>query len=665
MKTIISVLWLGVFVPSCWAQIPAGWTWMNPLPQGNQLNAVASGNGLAVAVGEAGTILASSDATNWNIVTAPANTSLHAVCHGGSTFVAAGTNGIILTSTNGTDWTQRDSTTTNTLRSVTIGNGLFVVAGDRGTILVSSDSSTWTAATSGVSNRISSVAFGNNKFIAVCNNAALLTSTNALSWTPTTTGGPATNLNSIAFGNGYFVALGLGAGKSPCAARSADGVTWTNTMTGPGGDAITFGSTGFIAARGTNAFISTNGLDWTTRSMGIDTQLSFNYGSLLKGIVEHGSSFISVGELGYILTSFDGIDWSSQRIHLPQYTIAGFAEGGGLLVLPCGNNALHSTGGVLLSSNSGAFTIAAPVDSSPGLSSITYGNGTFVTVGSGGLIRTSQDGINWTNRNSGTSTRLHDIVFGNGFFVAVGDTVAGQPPILTSSNARAWTGRFAGVSFSLYSIAYGNGTFVTVGENGTILTSTDLATWFGQDSTTGLNLSAVEYGNGMFVAVGQNGIIITSTDAINWQNRSAHPISMRSLAFGNGAWLCLNDGGLILSSLDGISWVEQPFRTQRQLSCVAFAQGHFWLGGEFGTILRSEELPALRITNQRISENHFTFTFEASSQHTYKIYAGPAGNWLHLSTVSNTQGVVEVVDPAYTTHASRLYKVEVQGPRYK
>jgi len=55
------------------------------------------------------------------------------------------------------------------------------------------------------------------------------------------------------------------------------------------------------------------------------------------------------------------------------------------------------------------------------LSGVTYGNGTFVAVGEGGVILTSPDGVTWTKRASGTENTLHGVTYGNGTFVAVGE----------------------------------------------------------------------------------------------------------------------------------------------------------------------------------------------------------------------------------------------------
>jgi hypothetical protein len=68
------------------------------------------------------------------------------------------------------------------------------------------------------------------------------------------------------------------------------------------------------------------------------------------------------------------------------------------------------------------------VPGSNDLHGVTYGNGRFVAVGSGGTILTSPDGVKWTRRTSGTNNLLYGVTYGNGLFVAVGD----RGTILTS-----------------------------------------------------------------------------------------------------------------------------------------------------------------------------------------------------------------------------------------
>ena len=140
-----------------------------------------------------------------------------------------------------------------------------------------------------------------------------------------------------------------------------------------------------------------------------------------------------------------------------------------------------------------------------GLDGVAYGNDTFVAVGEDGAILTSPDGVNWTQRTSGTSNRLRGVTYGNGLFVAVGE----DGTILTSPDGATWTQRTLETNDDFIGVTYGNGTFVAVGD-GAILTSPDGVNWTQRTSETSDDLYAVTYGNGLFVAVGIYGTILTS-----------------------------------------------------------------------------------------------------------------------------------------------------------
>lgn len=68
--------------------------------------------------------------------------------------------------------------------------------------------------------------------------------------------------------------------------------------------------------------------------------------------------------------------------------------------------------------------LRTPVPQDNPLNGVTYGNGTFVAVGGGGVvgetILTSPDGITWTLRTSGDNNILFGVTYGNGTFMAVG-----------------------------------------------------------------------------------------------------------------------------------------------------------------------------------------------------------------------------------------------------
>ncbi|MEW6571080.1 MAG: hypothetical protein AB1390_07895 [Nitrospirota bacterium] len=70
----------------------------------------------------------------------------------------------------------------------------------------------------------------------------------------------------------------------------------------------------------------------------------------------------------------------------------------------------------------------------------TYSGDIFVIVGAGGIIY-SPDGVNWTI-SSAYEGILRGITYGNGTFVTVGDSGA----ILTSPDGIEWTPRTLGIS---------------------------------------------------------------------------------------------------------------------------------------------------------------------------------------------------------------------------
>src|SRR5262245_8272491 len=65
------------------------WTWRRPLPQGDELKAIAFGNGRFVAVGET-SVVTSEDGLRWQLEPAPQAFHFRHVCHGGGVFVALG-----------------------------------------------------------------------------------------------------------------------------------------------------------------------------------------------------------------------------------------------------------------------------------------------------------------------------------------------------------------------------------------------------------------------------------------------------------------------------------------------------------------------------------------------------------------------------------------------
>lgn len=164
--------------------------------------------------------------TLWHAVTpAPVSVDLQGVAYKDGTYVVCGGTGTVLTSSDGTNWTSRLTLTTAFLSSVATNASLFVVVGNNGTILTSSDGVLWVPAVSFTTRWLFRVKQFDGTFVAVGENGTIVTSDNGLLWTPRTSG--VTNwLNDVEKVNGeYFVA-----GNQGTVLRSTDLVNWTSSI---------------------------------------------------------------------------------------------------------------------------------------------------------------------------------------------------------------------------------------------------------------------------------------------------------------------------------------------------------------------------------------------------------------------------------------------------
>ena len=160
-------------------------------PTNQYLMSVCHNRGRAVAVGENGVILHSSDGTTWSFASITGTpTSFSSVCHAQigaiSQFVTVGYNGAIFRSSDGISWQPAFSsgvTTTNPLRSVTARNGKFVAVGDLGVIITSMDGDVWTQQTPLTNGNLQTVFHDGKKFRAFAqNDGIMLFSDNATTW---------------------------------------------------------------------------------------------------------------------------------------------------------------------------------------------------------------------------------------------------------------------------------------------------------------------------------------------------------------------------------------------------------------------------------------------------------------------------------------------------
>jgi hypothetical protein len=406
------------------------WNWRKPLPQANDLNAIAYGAETFVAVGNAGTILRQQGGA-WQVVSQRSGSTFFGVTFGLDTFVIVGAGGSILTSADGNEWNERLSGTTQDLHSVKYLDGTFIAVGKEGTLLTSPDAVSWVKRESNTDLNLAGVAFGNGRFVAVgyrcgwiaCFEGVVITSADSVNWEKSNSGSRA-GLSSVAFGQGLFVASGNNGsdtGPDGTIYVSRDGLTWEQATNGLSSSLrVAEFANGRFFVIGGDALVSTNGVDWAVYPRPpLEPIFGLTY---LNGV------FLAVGWKGSILKSADAINWSP--LVSPDYSYhSQVAYGNGTWLIFDGTRSWASSNAVnWRSSETTASGLRAPT-------SFCFGQGTFVGLSGDGTVFLSTDGLKWETMHLPELAMLDISALGFGldrFFAA------GQGILAQSSDARTW-----------------------------------------------------------------------------------------------------------------------------------------------------------------------------------------------------------------------------------
>jgi hypothetical protein len=276
----------------------------------------------------------------------------------------------------------------------------------------------------------------------------------------------------------------------------------------------------------------------------------------LSAVCRGDNFFVAVGDQGTILTSSDGLVWTSRGSYpgAPLYSIC-FANG---RYLATGLNT------VLTSSNALNWS-STTVSNLPLFDRVVFGGGVYVgTAGFQGNVYSSTNGIDWTLRYA-FGYELNDITYAFGRFVAVGiDTIS-------STNGIDWQ-YFPVPAINLNGVAYGNNVLTAVCVDTTTYTSTTGTNWVKHSPTTPNNYTKLTFGNGKFIGAGLLGIT-TSSDGITWSPTlvTTTPQSYTGLAAGGGRYVAVGNDSIILLSTNASRW--DHYEPGSYVSSVAVAWG--------------------------------------------------------------------------------------------
>jgi len=284
------------------------------------------------------------------------------------------------------------------------------------------------------------------------------------------------------------------------------------------------------------SIITTNGVDWTTRTSGFGT-------TTIYGVTYGDGLYVAVGSSGTLTTSTDGTTWTTRTSGFGATIIYGVTYGDGLYV------AVGLSGKLTTSTDGNTWTTRTSGFGTTHILGVTYGDGLYVAVGSSAALTTSTDGTTWTTRTSGFgATSILGVTYGDGLYVAVG----GSGKLTTSTDGATWTTRTSGFgTTSIRGVTYGDGLYVAVGDSGTLTTSPDGTTWTTRTSGFGTtSIRGVTYGDGLYVAVGNDGTLTTSPDGITWTTRTSGfgATTIYGVTYGDGLYVAVGDSGTLITS---------------------------------------------------------------------------------------------------------------------
>ncbi len=548
------------------------WQWLHPRPQGNDLTGGAWGKGRYVLVGAKGVSMTSANALNWDVRQEERFGSFSGVTFGAGIFVAM-TSNQIFTSPDGITWTARAAVGGD---NAAYGNGVFVVNG--GTHYVtSSDGITWLDHVSNSPYWGNEIAFGGAKFVRLRTYIwQVLVSDNGSEWISVnlpppeslTSGGP----ENLTYGNGLFLAT-----RGNQTAVSTNGLDWIQGPAQPtfvfldsaagAGTFVAVGETGTGSdVERTRIFNSNDGLNWRTNSLVLSNNL--------KTVFFAGDLFIAAGDDGNLLSSRDGEHWNSLS-HASDNDFRALAVGAGKFIA-------SGEEGLLYFSEDGENWVQQETVLTNTIKKLVYGNGTLVALTSAGVYAS-------TNRTTWQFTHAYaaELTFVNGLFVLLG-----QGSLFVSTDAIDWTSNVVPGSALLHSLAYGDGLYALIGSTLTgdsILTSTNLLNWELRTNFSGSSFPHLAWGNGQFVGLGSEAI--HSSDGVLWtKTPGLNGLAVDDMIFGGGYFVACGPDGRIFSSADGETWSEHFSASQNRLRSLLYHEGAFWAAGNNEAIVRSAQL---------------------------------------------------------------------------
>jgi hypothetical protein len=398
-------------------------------------------------------------------------------------------------------------------------------------------------------------------------------------------------------------------------------------------------------------------------------------------------AWLAMFAAAFITPSFAQIYWSNQ-------SPAGIGDDIWCVTYANSIFAAVTNQGRLLTSADGVTWSSQTIDSGVWLLSIAYGNGEWVVVGDKGTILVSPDLKTWTTATSGTGNRLNGVLYNGIWWVAVGE--AGT--IVVSMDAQSWfldasvpsfTGYLRGITEivgpTIGGVYRPNVNAIMIcGQNGELLqgigTSFEAIASPTLQDLNAIVSSNLDDPNLITVAAGSGGTLINGP---GFEFNGPYAVSptatpnviFRGLAYGNGFYVAAGEQGTIFTSTDGVNWKQRfsgdspsTLSTSTLLSAAySSTLQRFVVTGTGGTILVSNSAPTVfgNVSTRGYVSNAQTliggFVIEGTAPRTVLIRGdGPVLSTFSVTgplpdpvlTVYNSSGTVIATNTGWTTNTN-------------